>query len=89
MTHMGRRFGLSDERGSGVRCGDDGVFVGEVPLLEYGSAGSDSNQWQPRAIFDLNRELSKLYDVPVEFAGKSVGLATVARALNRGDLFHA
>ena len=89
MTHLGRRFGLSNQRGSGVWCGEDGVFAGEVPLLEHCDAGSAPDQWRPRAISDLNREFSKLYGVPVEFGGKSAGLAAVARALNRGDLFHA
>ena len=33
MTQLGRRFGLSEMPGSGVSCGKDGLFVGEVPLL--------------------------------------------------------
>lgn len=34
MTQLGRRFGLSEMPGSGISCGKDGAFVGEVPLLE-------------------------------------------------------
>ena len=89
MTYTARRFGLSNEPGRGVWCGEDGVLVGDVPLLKRVSAGSEPSQWQPCAISDLNRDLSKLYDVPIELVGKSTGLKAIARALNRGDLLHA
>jgi hypothetical protein len=44
------------------------------------------NRAQP---LNLNRELRNCYGLPVEFDSKIAGLATVARALNRGDLLHA
>jgi hypothetical protein len=34
MTLIGRRFGLSIERGSGIFCDESGLFVGGVPMLE-------------------------------------------------------
>jgi hypothetical protein len=74
--------------GFGISCSKDGVFVGSVPLLSHGSA-NEADQWQPRAASDLNRELRQCYGLPVEFDSKIAGLATVARALNRGDLLHA
>jgi hypothetical protein len=34
MTQLGRHFRLSSRRGTGVTCDQNGLFVGEVPLLE-------------------------------------------------------
>lgn len=89
MTQLGRRFGLSEMPGSGISCGKDGAFVGEVPLLERPRGQNGSGQWQPRRVADVNRDLSKRYDLPIEFAAKVAGLAAIARALDRGDLLHA
>jgi hypothetical protein len=89
LTQLGRRFGLSNELGSGVRCGEDGVFVGSVPLLEQGSSRSEPDQWQLRPVPDLNRDLTECYGLPIEFTPKIGGLAAVSRALNRGDMLHA
>jgi hypothetical protein len=89
LTQLGRRFGLSSELGSGVCCGEDGVFVGSVPLLERSRNQSEADQWQPRPVPDLNRDLSERYGLPIEFTPKIGGLAAVSRALNRGDLLHA
>lgn len=88
MNQIGRRFALSEIAGVGVSCSKDGVFVGSVSLLSHGSANG-SDQWQPRAASDLNRELRRCYGVPVVFDSKMAGLATVAQALNRSDLLHA
>jgi hypothetical protein len=82
LNQIGRRFALSEMRGVGVSCSEDGVFVGSVPLLSNRSA-DEADQWQPRAAPDLNRELGKYYGLPVEFDSKMAGLATVAQALNR------
>lgn len=54
-----------------------------------GSALGGQDQWQPRPVSDLNRELSQCYGLPVDFARKIGGLAAVARALSRGDFAHA
>ena len=81
MTQLGRRFGLSEMPGSGVSCGKDGPFVGEVPLLMQTSSSDGFGQWQPRRMADLNRDLSKRYHLPVEFNAKIGGLTAVARAL--------
>jgi hypothetical protein len=88
LNQIGRRFALSEMPGFGISCSKDGVFAGSVPLLSHRSANK-ANQWQPRAASDLNRELRECYGLPVEFDSKIAGLATVARALNRGDLLHA
>jgi hypothetical protein len=89
LTHIGRSFALSNEPGPGVFCGEKGVFVGAVPLLEQAHDARGPDQWQPRPVSDLNRDLSRCYGLPVEFNRKIEGLAAVARALGRGDLLHA
>jgi len=52
-----------------------------------GPGGHD--QWEPRPLVDLNRDLSARYGLPVEFEGKINGLRAAAQALGRGDLLHA
>jgi hypothetical protein len=78
-----RTFGLRPE---GVRCGPDGLFVGSAPLLRrrrnvYGREG-----WSVRPEEELNKELAARYGLPIDAAAKAGGLASVARALDRGDL---
>lgn len=41
LTQLGRRFGLSNELDTGVWCGENGVFVGAVPLLDQAAAELD------------------------------------------------
>jgi hypothetical protein len=66
MTLIGRRFGLSIERGSGIFCDESGLFVGGVPMLERSKGSDGAVQWRPRAADELNRDLSKRYGVPIE-----------------------
>jgi hypothetical protein len=89
LTQLGRRFGLSTELGSGVWCGENGVFVGSVPLLERGGSQSGADHWRPRPVSELNRDLSECFNLPIEFTPKISGLTSASRALNRGDLLHA
>lgn len=78
-----RRFSLGAERAvDGVYFGTEGVFVGNIPLLD-GSAGETS--WSVRPIADLNEELSVRYRLPIDVGAKANALALIARALNRGD----
>jgi hypothetical protein len=86
---LGRRFALSDQRGHGVSCDANGAFVGAVPLLEPCRNCGGFQNWRPRPVAELNRDLSKRYGVPIEFDAKLEGLAAIARALDRGDLLHA
>lgn len=77
--------------GTGITCGENGLFVGPVPLLKRldGAGPGGRDQWQPRPVSDLNRDLSKCYDLPVEFDRKIDAIRAVARALDRGDIIHA
>jgi hypothetical protein len=88
---VGRRFSLSDVPGVGVSCGENGLFVGGVPLLERvcdsGEFGLD--QWRLRPASALNRDLSACYGLPVEVDRKIDGLVAVSQALSRGDMMHA
>jgi hypothetical protein len=90
LNQIGQRFGLSDKLGSGVFCGENGLFVGEVPLLELTvSKKNGPAQWQPRSMSDVNRDLTKRYGLPIECDAKIGGLTAIARALERGDLLCA
>jgi hypothetical protein len=89
LSQIGRWFGLSEQRGHGVSCDENGVFVGAVPLVEpcHGCAGL--RKFRPRPLADLNRELSKRYGMPLDLSAKTASLAAIAQALSRGDILHA
>jgi|SRR5579872_2486292 len=89
MTQLQRSFRLADRQRVGVVCDADGLFVGATPLIERGDGADGGSAWRPRAAADLNAELTKLYGAPADIAAKLAGIATVARALTRGDLVHA
>lgn len=91
MSYIGRRFGLSNEPGSGVSCGENGAYVGGVPLLErvYRSRAGGHDQWHPRPVHNLNRDLGLRYGLPIEFDRKVTGLRAVAQALSRNDITYA
>ena len=78
-----RTFGLRPE---GVRCGPDGLFVGSVPLLRRRRDPYGRELWSVRPEEELNNQLTARYGLPIEVAAKAGGLASVARALDRGDL---
>jgi hypothetical protein len=89
LTKIGQSFGLSHEPEWGVFCGENGAFVGGIPLLKQRNGGrSELGEWWPRSLFDLNRDLSLCYGLPIEFNSKMSGLEVVSRALNRCDLIH-
>jgi hypothetical protein len=89
MTLIGRRFSLSTERGCGVFCSENGLFIGEVPMLERTRRSDGALEWRTRPALDLNRDLSARYGLPIEISSKIERLAAIAKALNRGDLVYA
>ena len=90
MTQVGRRFAFirTDWQRSDLLA-KKGLFVDDVPLLKLTDDKNSSEQSQPRALSDLNRDLSKRYGLPVDFSSKVGALTAIARALNRGDILHA
>jgi len=78
-----RIFGL---RPGGVQCGRDGLFVGSVPLLRRERGFGGREVWSVRPQSELDDELTARYGLPIDTTAKAGGLASVARALDRGDL---
>jgi hypothetical protein len=82
-----RAFSLSPARDSGrVSCDAQGVFVGDVPLLNRTPVGVGDVVWSVRPIAELNDELAACYRLPIDIAAKVGALALIASALNRSDL---
>ncbi|HTT85273.1 MAG TPA: hypothetical protein VMF67_17490 [Rhizomicrobium sp.] len=91
MSHAGEawfRLALSPSASS-IACTNAGVFVGEVPLLKRHCSSRPGGGWGPRALSELNAELSERFGLPVDFARKMEGLSVVARALGEGNLARA
>jgi hypothetical protein len=88
MGHAAKNwFRLSSKPSSTeIACSEDGLFVGDIPLLEKGAESGNTYQWRPRAVTDLNADLSKRFGLPIDCESKIAGFSAVARALNRGDL---
>jgi len=84
-----RFFRLSDSPGAGVHCSLQGLFVGEIQLLERTRMQNGHSVWRVRLDREIASELGKSYGIPVGLASKMSGIAAVARALERGDLVHA
>ena len=72
-------------RPGAIECDADGLRVGSVALLARDAKGS----WTRRDGAELNRELSKLYGLPLDCERKSGGLDAIAAALTNGELARA
>jgi len=82
-----RARSLAPKRASdGISCNEQGVFVGDVPLLRRCTGNYGHVTWAVRTVADLNDELTALYQLPVDVAAKAGALALIAAAFNRGDL---
>ena len=68
----------------GLTCGPEGLFVGGAPMLRR-ARSNDGGGWDPRPVSERDEALAEVYGLPVDSAAKQGGLATVARALDRGD----
>lgn len=77
-----RHFQLRPGR---IECDTGGLRVGGVPLLARDAKGA----WTRRGECELNRELSKLYGLPLDLGRKRRGIDAVAAALRAGDLARA
>jgi hypothetical protein len=68
-----------------IECDAGGLRAGGVALLARDAKGA----WTRRDERDLDRELSKLYGFPLDFARMRRGLDAVAGALGNGELARA
>jgi hypothetical protein len=84
-----RFFRLNERYGQGVFCGKEGLFVGDMHLLERTECSDGRVEWQVRSQNQLDPALSKIYGVSVNFGAKMSGASIVARALTDGDLAFA
>ena len=72
-------------RPGALECDADGLRVGGVALLARDARGA----WTKRDGSELNRELSKLYGLPLDCERKGRALEAVAAALTNGELARA
>lgn len=89
MVRIEQRFRLASEPNVGVRCDEGGFSVGGVPLFLQASLSNGDRAWRPLSAAEINEALGGVYGLPVDVAGKVVGLAGVARALDCGDVARA
>jgi hypothetical protein len=75
--------------GRGVSCDIRGCYVGKEPLLTRSRDTSGRELWAARPQSELEEALSALYVHPIDMSAKVDGLAAIADALNRGDVFRA
>jgi DNA-binding Lrp family transcriptional regulator len=69
-----------------ISCGTKGAFVGRVPLLHGAQCEPGPPRWAPRALDEINHDLSALYGLPIDASEKFAGIVAVAGALNRGNV---
>ena len=81
-TPFGRVHALALRRNArGVFCGEEGLWLGPIPLLDCDPAGS-RRLFVPRPLEALNRDLMRCYGLSVDAAAKMGGIGVVAKALN-------
>jgi hypothetical protein len=73
----------------GLACDENGAFLGPIPLVALTRDGRGEDIWRARQIPELNLELGAHYGLPIDITTKAKGLATVAGALNEGNLAKA
>jgi len=73
----------------GLACDENGAFLGPIPLVALTRDGLGEDIWRARPIPELNLELGAHYGLPIDITTKAKGLATVAGALNEGNLAKA
>lgn len=82
-----RAFSLSaDRRIDRVSCNVNGLFIGDVAVLQKQVLVGAHAHWTVRSIAELNDELTTCYRLPADIASKTSALGLIAHAFNRGDL---
>jgi hypothetical protein len=75
--------------GAGTRCDETGAFVGAQPIVVHVPNDHGCESWRARPVAELNEALSRAYDLPVDMSPRVGALATIAAALNSGNLARA
>jgi hypothetical protein len=81
-------FRLTSRGNGGVCCDEGGAYVGAVPLLAR-TRRHGKDEWRPRDCDELSKDMSAQYGLPVDMSSKRGGLATIAEALDEGDVARA
>jgi len=89
LKELEQRYHLTDRPSGGVTCDENGLLVGEVPLLERVGGRTGGGPWRARSMVELNRDLGACFGLPIEFSDRLAGLDAVVRALDRDDLARA
>lgn len=69
-----------------MRCNENGAFWGPVSLVTKTTNTMGRQSWVPRAVSELNRELTDLSNLSIDLTSKMNGLNAVARALSAGNI---
>src|SRR5258708_5390005 len=75
--------------GRGVSCDVRGCYIDNEPLLTRSRDANGWETWTARPQAELEEALSARYGHSIDMSAKTDGLATIADALNRGDVFRA
>jgi hypothetical protein len=75
--------------GRGVSCDVRGCYIDNEPLLTRSRDANGQETWTARPQAELEDALSARYGHPIDMSAKTDGLAAIADALNRGDVFRA
>ena len=75
--------------GRGVSCDIRGCYIDNEPLLTRSRDANGRESWTVRPQAELEDVLSARYGHPIDMSAKVDGLAAVADALNRRDVFRA
>lgn len=89
MVRVERSFRLANEPHIGVCCDEGGLFVGGAPLFVRASLSDGGGIWRTLSASEINDALGRVYGLPVDVAAKVRGLASIAQALNKGDVGRA
>lgn len=71
--------------GRGLRCDDDGLFLGRVPLLQRDGRG----HFEARPVTELQKILHRAYGADTNWQSCARSAELVAKALNKGEMARA
>ena len=81
--HRVNFFSLTE---NGVRCGEDGLFVGAAALLRRAPQYGGREAWSARPSEALDQELSNLYGWPIDIGKPAESKGELAPVEPKGEL---